>query len=243
MTEDQKKKLEQKLWSIANELRGRMDADEFRDYILGFIFYKYLSERLHLYADDILKNDGRTFKELDASGPDDQKILQAVEEACIEALGYFLKPEELFTAVAHKGSQPGSFILEDLTEILNNIQRSTMGTQSEEDFDNLFEDLDLTSTKLGRTNEARNTLISKVLVLTGSTFSCRVRTRMSSATHTNISSESSPVAPARRPVSSIRPSRCPLSFPRSLPWARPAFGRPMTPPVALGRSSSAWRRK
>lgn len=164
MTEDQKKKLEQKLWSIANELRGRMDADEFRDYILGFIFYKYLSERLHIYVDGILKNDARTFTGLAASNPDDREILAAVEDACIEALGYFLKPEELFTAVAQKGAQPGTFILEDLTEILNNIQRSTMGTQSEEDFDNLFEDLDLTSTKLGRTNEARNTLISKVLV-------------------------------------------------------------------------------
>jgi len=164
MTEDQKKKLEQKLWNIANELRGRMDADEFRDYILGFIFYKYLSERLHIYVDGILKNDGRTFTGLDASDPGDREILAAVEDACIEALGYFLKPEELFTAVAQKGAQPGAFILEDLTEILNNIQRSTMGTQSEEDFDNLFEDLDLTSTKLGRTNEARNTLISKVLV-------------------------------------------------------------------------------
>lgn len=164
MTEDQKKKLEQKLWCIANELRGRMDADEFRDYILGFIFYKYLSERLHIYVDGILENDGRTFTGLDASDPDDREILAAVEDACIEALGYFLKPEELFTAVAQKGAQSGTFILEDLTEILNNIQRSTMGTQSEEDFDNLFEDLDLTSTKLGRTNEARNTLISKVLV-------------------------------------------------------------------------------
>ena len=48
MTEDQKKKLESKLWSIANELRGKMNADEFRDYCLGFIFYKYLSERLHI---------------------------------------------------------------------------------------------------------------------------------------------------------------------------------------------------
>ncbi|MFG6545373.1 type I restriction-modification system subunit M [Sulfitobacter sp. 1A13730] len=164
MTEDQKKKLEQKLWSIANELRGRMDADEFRDYILGFIFYKYLSERLHLYVDDILKNDGRTFEGLEATDSEDREILAAVEDACIEALGYFLKPDELFTSVAQKGAQPGTFILEDLTEILNNIQRSTMGTQSEEDFDHLFEDLDLTSTKLGRTNQARNSLISKVLV-------------------------------------------------------------------------------
>ena len=67
MTDEQKKKLEQKLWDIANELRGRMDADEFRDYILGFIFYKYLSERLNLYADKILKADGLTFADLDES--------------------------------------------------------------------------------------------------------------------------------------------------------------------------------
>ncbi len=55
MSEDQKKQLEQQLWNIANTLRGKMNADEFRDYILGFIFYKYLSERMHLYADEILK--------------------------------------------------------------------------------------------------------------------------------------------------------------------------------------------
>ena len=50
MPEDQKKQLEQQLWNIANTLRGKMNADEFRDYILGFVFYKYLSERMHLYA-------------------------------------------------------------------------------------------------------------------------------------------------------------------------------------------------
>jgi type I restriction enzyme M protein len=161
MTEEQKKSLERKLWSIANELRGRMDADEFRDYILGFIFYKYLSERLNLYADEALKHDGIKFATLDETK--DAEILKAVEEACLEALGYFLKPSELFSAVATKGAQPGQFILEDLTQILNNIQKSTMGTESEDDFDNLFEDLDLTSTKLGRTVEARNTLIGKVL--------------------------------------------------------------------------------
>ena len=50
MSESQKKALEQQLWNIANELRGKMDADEFRDYILGFIFYKYLSEKTHIYT-------------------------------------------------------------------------------------------------------------------------------------------------------------------------------------------------
>lgn len=164
MTEEQKKKLERQLWNIANELRGRMDADEFRDYILGFIFYKYLSERLHIYADKILKQDGLVFAELDATDADHREVLEAVEDACIEALGYYLKPDELFSAIAKKGSQPGSFILDDLTTILNNIQNSTMGAASEDDFDNLFEDLDLTSTKLGRTNKARNDVIAKVLV-------------------------------------------------------------------------------
>ena len=161
MTEEQKKSLERKLWNIAHELRGKMNADEFRDYILGFIFYKYLSERLNLYADEALKHDGIKFAALDETK--DADILAAVEDACLEALGYFLKPSELFSAVATKGAQPGQFILEDLTQILNNIQKSTMGTESEDDFDNLFEDLDLTSTKLGRTVEARNTLIGKVL--------------------------------------------------------------------------------
>ena len=57
MTEE-KRNLEQQLWNIANDLRGNMGADEFRDYILGFIFYKYLSEKMHLYANKILKEDG-----------------------------------------------------------------------------------------------------------------------------------------------------------------------------------------
>ena len=164
LTEDQKKKLEQKLWNIANELRGKMNADEFRDYILGFIFYKYLSERLHIYADGIMKGDGRTFASLDENAEDDREILTAVEENALEALGYYLRPSELFSSVAKRGAQPGSFILGDLTENLNNIQKSTMGTASEDDFDNLFEDMDLTSTKLGRTEQAKNDLISKVLV-------------------------------------------------------------------------------
>jgi type I restriction enzyme M protein len=84
-------------------------------------------------------------------------------------LGYFLKPSELFGEVAKRGNGNGNkdkesnFILEDLQKILTNIQLSTMGTESEEDFDNLFEDMDLNSTKLGKTPEARNEIIAKVL--------------------------------------------------------------------------------
>lgn len=163
MTEEQKKKLEQKLWDIANTLRGKMNADEFRDYILGFIFYKYLSERMYLYANDVLRQDGIDYLSVDEQIHSGQAILDAVSEASVDALGYFLRPSELFSQIAKRGSKPGQFILGDLTKILNNIQRSTMGTESEDDFDNLFEDLDLTSTKLGRTEEAKNTLIARVL--------------------------------------------------------------------------------
>ncbi len=92
----------------------------------------------------------------------------------MEKLGYFLRPEELFTEVAKRGMGENedeslfdeaktNFILEDLQKILTNIQLSTMGTDSEEDFDNLFEDMDLNSTKLGKTPEARNSIIAKVL--------------------------------------------------------------------------------
>lgn len=164
MTDEQKKKLEQKLWDVANTLRGKMNADEFRDYALGFIFYKYLSERLHLYANKILEQDGLDFLSIDEASDEGQQILDAVSDASIDALGYFLKPSELFSEVAKRGSKPGQFILSDLATILNNIQKSTMGEESEDDFDNLFEDLDLTSTKLGRTEEAKNNLIAKILV-------------------------------------------------------------------------------
>lgn len=144
-----------------------MDADEFRDYILGFIFYKYLSEKMKTYADDILEADGITYEELDESSKKGKQYLEAVREEAVESLGYFLKPSELFSSVARRGNGNGkhgdTFILEDLQRILNNIEQSTMGTESEEDFDHLFEDLDLTSTKLGRTETAKNELISKVL--------------------------------------------------------------------------------
>ena len=92
MTEEQKKKLEQKLWDIANTLRGKMNADEFRDYILGFIFYKYLSERMHLYANDVLKQDGIDYLSIDEQLYSGQAILAAVKEASVDALGYFLRP-------------------------------------------------------------------------------------------------------------------------------------------------------
>lgn len=165
MTEDHKKQLQSQLWNIANTLRGKMGADEFRDYILGFIFYKYLSERMHLFADEILENEGVVFDEIDEASADGKAMLEDIQENSVERLGYFLKPSELFRKVAEKGSQKAdNFILEDLGVILKHIEASTMGHDSEEDFEGLFEDLDLGSSKLGKSENAKNELIAKVLV-------------------------------------------------------------------------------
>jgi len=175
MSEDFKKVLEQQLWNIANTLRGKMNADEFRDYILGFIFYKYLSEKMDLFANEILKQDNIRFRDITPKTKDGAEFIEAIKEEALDKLGYFLKPEELFAEVAKRGqgdneddvdkfdASKTNFILEDLQKILINIQLSTMGTDSEEDFDNLFEDMDLNSSKLGKTPEARNVIISKVL--------------------------------------------------------------------------------
>ena len=163
MSEEQKKLLETQLWNIANELRGKMDADEFRDYILGFIFYKYLSEKQYLYANQLLETEAVKDYKLVTDAED----LEAIKEESLLKLGYYLQPKELFSTIAKKGNadleNESNFILQDLESILNSIEQSTMGTESEDDFNKLFEDLDLNRTKLGRSVEARNELIAKVL--------------------------------------------------------------------------------
>lgn len=162
MTDYQKKQLEQQLWNVANQLRGKMHADEFRDYCLGFIFFKYLSEKMHHHANGIL-DDGRDYLEIDELTTDGQEELDAIREDSVEQLGFFIKPSHLFASLAKRGEEPNEFILNDLSTVLKSIERSTMGTESEDDFEHLFEDLDLTSTKLGRTEAAKNALIAKIL--------------------------------------------------------------------------------
>lgn len=162
MSEDQKKQLQTQLWNIANELRGKMGADEFRDYILGFIFYKYLSEKIELKADKWLQPDGLTYGQVLGHAKEGD-FIAAVEKAAIDELGYFLKPNELFHYVAQT-SATNDNLNENLERILNSIESSTMGHDSEQDFEQLFSELDLNATKLGKTVSQRNELISKVLL-------------------------------------------------------------------------------
>ena len=130
--------LESKLWAIADDLRGNMDANEFKNYILGFIFYRYLSEKLELHMNEELKEDELTFEQ--AWADDDFK--QDLIDEGITALGYFLEPQYLFSNLIKK-AKVNEFILGDLVKSLNYISNSSMGTDSQDDFSNLFEDVDL----------------------------------------------------------------------------------------------------
>ncbi len=162
MSEEQKKQLQRKLWNIANELRGKMNADEFRDYILGFIFYKYLSEKIELYADDILESDGIRYADIADDTPNVEEIIEAVRVDSVDKLGYFLSPNDLFSRMAETSDERDNLV-EDLERILNNIESSTLGYDSEDDFDSLFSEIDLNATKLGKTVSQRSKLIGKVL--------------------------------------------------------------------------------
>ncbi|PMN78610.1 type I restriction-modification system subunit M [Vibrio splendidus] len=162
MVEQHQQELKKQLWNIANTLRGNMSADDFRDYILGLIFYKYLSDKLNRYADELLSEDGIQFAQIDEKSEEGQEYLEAVQEEALDKLGYFFKPSELFHVVAEAGAN-GEFILDDVRDVLNDIEQSTMGADSADDFNGLFDELDLTSNKLGKTPDARNKLIAKVL--------------------------------------------------------------------------------
>ena len=163
MTEEQKQVLERQLWNIANDLRGKMDADEFKDYILGFIFYKYLSERQYALANELLETE----EVKDYYKVTDAEDIAAIKDESLERLGYFLAPDEMFSAVVAKGQgaaeEQDTYIIGDLKAIFKNIEASANQTDSADDFNNLFEDLNLDSSKLGREVDDRNELIVKIM--------------------------------------------------------------------------------
>ncbi len=158
----QQAELHKKLWAMANDLRGQMDAYEFKDYILGLIFYRYLSEKVEFRANELLKEDNISFSE----SWENEEYKEDLAEYLVGELGYVIEPKYLFSnlvAEIEKGTK-GNFDVELLQYGVKAIQTSTLGTDSQEDFQNLFDDMDLTSSKLGRTVEARSKLIAKVII-------------------------------------------------------------------------------
>ena len=161
MSEELQQQLRSQLWTVANNLRGNMSASDFMYFTLGFIFYKYLSEKIEMYADDILSEDGVTFK--DAWVGDDAELKADIKDECLSNLGYFLEPEFLFSSIIEAIDRKEN-ILPQLERSLKKIEDSTVGQDSNEDFGGLFSDIDLASPKLGKSADDKNTLISNVLV-------------------------------------------------------------------------------
>ena len=126
--QSQANELSNKLWAIANDLRGNMDSSKFKNYILGIIFYRYLSERTESYMNDLLKNDGITYEEAYA----DEKFRPTVEKWSVNSLGYIMKPQYLYRNLIDKINKR-SFSVEDFEKAISELTGSTMGQESEPD--------------------------------------------------------------------------------------------------------------
>jgi type I restriction enzyme M protein len=161
MSEELQQKLRTQLWTVANTLRGNMTAGDFMYFTLGFIFYKYLSENIELYANKILVNDGISFKE--AWSEPDQELKDDIKSDCLDKLGYFMEPEFLYSTII-ESIQKKENILPALERSLKKIEDSTLGKDSQDDFGGLFADIELNSPKLGKTADKKNKLVSDVLV-------------------------------------------------------------------------------
>ena len=156
--QEQQRELHSKLWSIANDLRGNMEANEFKNYILGLIFYRYLSEKVESRVNDLLSEDDIDY----LTAWQDEEYKEGLKEELLEQIGYFIEPTYLFSNLVNS-IENGNFDIEMLQKDINSITESTIGMDSQEDFDNLFDDMDLSSTKLGKDVKSRSKLIAKVI--------------------------------------------------------------------------------
>ena len=100
MSEELQQKLRDQLWEVANKLRGNMSASDFMYFTLGFIFYKYLSEKIEAYANNALVDDEVSFKGLwNMEGEDAAELQEELKKQCLEGVGYFIEPTYLFSSV------------------------------------------------------------------------------------------------------------------------------------------------
>lgn len=164
---ENKKILEKQLWKVADTLRGKMNADQYKNYVLGFVFYKYLSERLVKYVNEkLLIKEGFKFSEIKKNTKEGKKYLDHIKNHSINYLGYFLTPSEVFSYLVKKGKGEidgeDNFIIEDLKRVLNKIEQTSAGTESEDDFKGLFDDVDLTSSKLGSREKEKNEVVVEI---------------------------------------------------------------------------------
>lgn len=155
----EREELHKAIWSIADDLRGSVDGWDFKQYILGIMFYRYISENITNYINEGERKAGDT-------GFDYAKLKDSEAEPeranLVKEKGFFILPSELFVNVVKKARDDEN-LNETLEKIFNNIENSAKGAESEDDFSGLFDDIDVNSNKLGATVGKRNEKLVKIL--------------------------------------------------------------------------------
>ena len=150
----QRASLQRQIWQIANEVRGAVDGWDFKQYVLGTLFYRFISENFASY----MKGD-ETINYLELA---DKVITPAIKDDAIKTKGYFIYPSQLFANVV-KNAHNNESLNTDLAKIFLEIEKSAIGYHSEHDIKGLFADFDTTSNRLGNTVKDKNTRLTAVL--------------------------------------------------------------------------------
>ena len=161
--EAERSELHKTIWRIANDLRGSVDGWDFKSYVLGMLFYRFISENLTAYLNE---------QERRAGNPDFDYARLGAEEAAygmaetVNEKGFFIFPSDLFVNVRARARHDAN-LNETLSRVFTNIEASAKGAASEDDFKGLFDDLDVNSNKLGPTVARRNERLVKLLEAVG----------------------------------------------------------------------------
>lgn len=157
--ETQRAELHKTIWRIANDLRGSVDGWDFKTYVLGMLFYRFISENLTAYINIGERNAGEDTFDY-AALPDSQAEFGRAET--VAEKGFYILPSELFTNVRQRAPRDPD-LNETLERVFKNIEGSAIGADSEDDLKGLFDDLDVNSSKLGSTVAKRNEKLVKLL--------------------------------------------------------------------------------
>ena len=157
--EQERAELHRTIWNIANDLRGSVDGWDFKQYVLGMLFYRYISENIAAYINAAEHEAGDSAFDY-ARIPDSDA--EPAREDLVITKGFFILPSELFANV-HARAQNDENLNETLKRIFANIEESAKGTDSEDNFKGLFDDLDVNSNKLGATVAKRNEMLVKLM--------------------------------------------------------------------------------
>jgi type I restriction enzyme M protein len=160
MTKEQERaELHRTIWQIANDLRGNVDGWDFKAYVLGMLFYRFISENLTSF---INKEEKRaTGKDFDYAAKSDAEA-KLGRSITIQEKGFYILPSELFENVRRNAKNDPN-LNETLSNVFKNIENSARGAASEDDFKGLFDDIDVNSNKLGSTVQKRNELLIKIM--------------------------------------------------------------------------------